>query len=55
MSDRKNVLLARGLRLAATALLLVTAAACSGDGTSNTDTVYTGIVLRVFEEAAIGF
>ena len=44
MSDRKNVLLARGLRLAATALLLVTAAACSGDGTSNTDTVYTGIV-----------
>lgn len=44
MNDRKNVL-QRRIGIAATALLLAAGfAACSGDGTSNTDTVYTGIV-----------
>ena len=44
MRDRKNVLWRRGFRLAASALLLAAFAACSGDGTQSTDTVYTGIV-----------
>lgn len=45
MRQRTNVLQRRGFRRAASGLLLAAAfAACSGDGTQNTDTVYTGIV-----------
>lgn len=44
MRDRKNVLRRRGFRLVASAVLLAAFAACSGDGTQSTDTVYTGIV-----------
>lgn len=43
MGQRSNVF-QRGFRVVLTGLLLATAAACSGDGTQNTDTVYTGIV-----------
>ncbi|MBY0274522.1 hypothetical protein K2Z84_04205 [Candidatus Binatia bacterium] len=41
---QRHFVFQRGFRLVLTGLLLATAAACSGDGTQNTDTVYTGIV-----------